>query len=839
MPLPLRTVTFDITRFTGEEFAEGDTFVRITPTANTTVDGIIVPAIMEQLAPDEDGQGSFQAVPGDLGTPEFDYTAVFVRRRDGGLSPYQELNLGRFRVPTGTGPFELADLLADGVPPAATSYWRAITEAQYNEVIAAVDLVEAARDATIDAAARLYDDTAAMLADETAWPDGTVLSVRGIGDYEVVPSEPDLSNTELAAPKLLRSVSPQAVFRPEAFEDEASLSDYGLQKALYAAMRAFDDDRPATVLLPSREIVCSAPLDPIERPIAIRGQGWSQSFLRLVGDNFSLEDAFMRPRHVGFGPENANDFPRFGNVSYVSPATKRSGLSLEGFQITGDRAHAQYGIVFEGNCDNVSVRDVMITYLRGNGMRLGGTVPGDTVRGNVRESHFSNVMIRRCGDRTDSVASLLIYRDPLNTGGQADACNMNEFDRCQVVYPQGHGVHIFAPDGAGAGAVPINAINFSGLILHDQMGTDSPDLTTNGDLFRVEGDVAGVTGYIQPVKQQVADRYCVNVLENGTRRPLGVSLRLKMQDVVNGVRIGNVQQVKLEMDRPYARRILVDHQDTNGTAEIIVNNDVNFLQANAAVVLSGTTPVTVDFSQYGAGEISAFFQGAATVRVALDGRLGDLTNTAGVFTFTPDASSSLRYRPAAAIFSKVLVPASRYNRVSGSWAGFARSPQRTRNLDLSDAILPWRRRFTMRVDDLDTSSGKGAWFHTDNASGLVTFGVNDGTTDTGIFYAFPDDTTKRLVMLSALQTGPLFNDAGKLRIGNRRIFLNEANNVLMFKDSEPASATDGVALQTNRNGTTAARPSSPLLAQQYFDTTLGKPIWWNGAAWVDATGTTV
>ena len=25
----------------------------------------------------------------------------------------------------------------------------------------------------------------------------------------------------------------------------------------------------------------------------------------------------------------------------------------------------------------------------------------------------------------------------------------------------------------------------------------------------------------------------------------------------------------------------------------------------------------------------------------------------------------------------------------------------------------------------------------------------------------------------------------------------------------------------------------------YFDTTLGRPIWWNGTNWVDATGTTV
>ena len=41
-------------------------------------------------------------------------------------------------------------------------------------------------------------------------------------------------------------------------------------------------------------------------------------------------------------------------------------------------------------------------------------------------------------------------------------------------------------------------------------------------------------------------------------------------------------------------------------------------------------------------------------------------------------------------------------------------------------------------------------------------------------------------------------------------------------------------------GTTAKRPSEALTpGLQFFDTTLGKPIWWDGTNWVDATGTTV
>lgn len=41
-------------------------------------------------------------------------------------------------------------------------------------------------------------------------------------------------------------------------------------------------------------------------------------------------------------------------------------------------------------------------------------------------------------------------------------------------------------------------------------------------------------------------------------------------------------------------------------------------------------------------------------------------------------------------------------------------------------------------------------------------------------------------------------------------------------------------------GTTAGRPASQLVVgQTYFDVTLDKPIWWQGAHWVDATGATV
>lgn len=41
------------------------------------------------------------------------------------------------------------------------------------------------------------------------------------------------------------------------------------------------------------------------------------------------------------------------------------------------------------------------------------------------------------------------------------------------------------------------------------------------------------------------------------------------------------------------------------------------------------------------------------------------------------------------------------------------------------------------------------------------------------------------------------------------------------------------------NGTSANRPTSSVIGQRYFDTTLGLPVYWNGTAFVDAAGNVV
>ena len=42
-----------------------------------------------------------------------------------------------------------------------------------------------------------------------------------------------------------------------------------------------------------------------------------------------------------------------------------------------------------------------------------------------------------------------------------------------------------------------------------------------------------------------------------------------------------------------------------------------------------------------------------------------------------------------------------------------------------------------------------------------------------------------------------------------------------------------------RNSTTALRPTTSVLGEFYFDTTAGKPAWWNGTNYQDAAGNVI
>jgi len=54
------------------------------------------------------------------------------------------------------------------------------------------------------------------------------------------------------------------------------------------------------------------------------------------------------------------------------------------------------------------------------------------------------------------------------------------------------------------------------------------------------------------------------------------------------------------------------------------------------------------------------------------------------------------------------------------------------------------------------------------------------------------------------------------------------------------SPTDALSMVNRKyvtlNGTTANRPVSSVTGQRYFDTSIGRPVYWSGSTWVDGAG---
>ena len=75
-----------------------------------------------------------------------------------------------------------------------------------------------------------------------------------------------------------------------------------------------------------------------------------------------------------------------------------------------------------------------------------------------------------------------------------------------------------------------------------------------------------------------------------------------------------------------------------------------------------------------------------------------------------------------------------------------------------------------------------------------------------------------------------------------RAYLDELTKQLRLYFTQLDNFTQATAVPSS--GTTLERPENtvqiPLaIGQQYYDTTLGIPIYWNGTVWKNASGTTV
>lgn len=127
---------------------------------------------------------------------------------------------------------------------------------------------------------------------------------------------------------------------------------------------------------------------------------------------------------------------------------------------------------------------------------------------------------------------------------------------------------------------------------------------------------------------------------------------------------------------------------------------------------------------------------------------------------------------------------------------------------------------------------------------VASFGCNLTIEDCSFNFSSP---TVGSQFATALNTGIVNLNTNVTSIGDQPTYGVVATRGIVFRGGSPIRGssgdfnTDGLIVEPDfESGTTANRPTLGLIAgQQYWDTTLSKPIWWNGSVWKDATGTTV
>lgn len=144
---------------------------------------------------------------------------------------------------------------------------------------------------------------------------------------------------------------------------------------------------------------------------------------------------------------------------------------------------------------------------------------------------------------------------------------------------------------------------------------------------------------------------------------------------------------------------------------------------------------------------------------------------------------------------------------------------------------------TAKVGDIFVSDGN-AWIlipSGDEPSGTVTsVGI---TVPTGLSVSGSPVTTNGTLVVSYANGYSIPTTAKQTQWDNKQ-------NALTFDTAPTTNSTNpvtsgGVYNALYKSGTTTQRPTTNLIVgMQYFDTTLGQPIWWNGTVWVDALGNT-
>ena len=95
--------------------------------------------------------------------------------------------------------------------------------------------------------------------------------------------------------------------------------------------------------------------------------------------------------------------------------------------------------------------------------------------------------------------------------------------------------------------------------------------------------------------------------------------------------------------------------------------------------------------------------------------------------------------------------------------------------------------------------------------------------------------------LIVIQTYPSNSSLYTQLEGSIKLIGSSVYSYTAFGNEYTSDGSNIVPVYLYKRGPSHIRPNFPSNGQQYIDTTISpsRPIWWNGSAWVDATGTTV
>lgn len=234
------------------------------------------------------------------------------------------------------------------------------------------------------------------------------------------------------------------VFRPQDYAPTAGRSDLvnddteALQWAINQAKTV-----SGTVDLGSGKYRVTANIGAlITQKITVKGDGYGSCLIyidpTMTGDLLSFSNTWYgsdAPIASGGTPTAGN---RVGDLAWQTWGAKKSGVSLYGFTVIGDRrtSATQNGIMFYDRNDDV-FHDVNYQFIKGTALCLSGipSVPANNKASLMRESTIKG-HIRWCGDASTVRPAVVMNSSSKDVDTGDDANNYNDID-LKVVYSDG------------------------------------------------------------------------------------------------------------------------------------------------------------------------------------------------------------------------------------------------------------------------------------------------------------------------------------------------------------------------------------------------------------------